>query len=362
MSSSLRILIAEDSELFAQVLEELLSSEPDIEVIATVDNGEDAVRLCGELSPDLVVMDIQMPRLDGLSATEQIMATSPTPILVVTSDPYRNGVDLSFKALSAGALDLIAKPMLLPDGSDTRADLLRKVRLLAQIPVIRHMRGKLKRRRPDSSLKPRLAEASKREGLPGSPLVGIVASTGGPKALARLLGDLEPDFGGGIVIVQHITQGFTEHLARWLNTNTKLNVREASEGVTPDPGVVLIAPGGKHTTIDAEGRVRFEYPSSSAPLAMHCPSGDHLLESMARHAPCRSVGIILSGMGDDGARGLATLRAQGAPTMAQDQASSVVWGMPGAALQREAVLEVVALEKMAQQLSLVVSRLSRTRG
>ena len=362
MPSPLRILIAEDSELFAQVLEELLSGEPDIEVIATVDNGEDAVHLCGELSPDLVVMDIQMPRLDGLSATEQIMATSPTPILVVTSDPYRNGVDLSFKALSAGALDLIAQPMLLPDAEASRSDLLRKVRLLAQIPVIRHVRGKLKKQR-DVSLTPRLAEASRRDKLPGSPLVGIVASTGGPKALARLLGDLDRDFEGGVVIVQHITQGFTEHLARWLDTNTKLRVIEAHEGAMPEPGTVMIAPGGKHTKIDADGKIRFEHQRSKENKpSTHCPSGDHLLESMARHAPRRSVGIILSGMGDDGARGLAKLRAQGAPTMAQDRASSVVWGMPSAAIQREAVLEVVALEKMAEQLSLVVSRLTRTRG
>lgn len=350
----LKILIAEDSELFAHVLQDILSGEPDIEILAIVDNGEDAVRLCIELRPSLVLMDIQMPRLDGLSATEQIMATAPTPILVVTSDPYRNGVDLSFKALSAGALDLMAKPLLVPPDARMRADFLRKVRLLAQIPVIRHVRGKRKHLAPPV-LTPVLAAASAQLSTHASPLVGVVASTGGPKALARLLDDLDEDFPGSLLIVQHITLGFTEHLARWLNTHTALCVREACSGDVPQAGQVLIAPGGKHMVLDEGGKVRLKRASSARG---HCPSGDRLLESMARAAPERSLGVILSGMGDDGARGLRAMRDAGSVTLAQDRRSSVVWGMPQAAMAREAVVEVVELEKMGAQLNLLVMQLA----
>ena len=352
-----RILIAEDSELFAAALAELFGAEPDLELVARVDNGADAVAQTLELRPDLVIMDIQMPRLDGLAATEQIMAQAPTPILVVTSDPWRGGVDLSFKALSAGALDLVGKPGLLPTDAAGRATFLRKVRLLAQIPVIRHVRG---RDRPG----PAPPEPARRLGRPrppgrGAPLVGIIGSTGGPKALARLFDELPGELPASLLIVQHITRGFTEHLARWLDAHSALRVREAIGGLEPAPATAYIAPSGHHLELDESGRLKLR---AGERAGGHCPNGDVLLESLSAHAPRRTLGLILSGMGEDGARGLASLRRAGAPTLAQDEASSVVWGMPRAALEREAVEEVVELDRLAEAITARVEAMRRSKA
>jgi two-component system chemotaxis response regulator CheB len=392
-SSPLRILIAEDSALFVEVLCDLLADEEDIEIIDIADNGEDAVRRCLETSPDLVVMDIQMPRLDGLSATELIMARAPTPILVMTSDPWRNGVDLSFRALSAGALDLIPKPEHLPLDEEERRDLVRKIRLLADIPVIRHVRGRRRHPTPTANstsggskrseerrsrerrrrrahdeehkneehkkshhARKREEGASTRRPVPRGPYVAIAASTGGPKALARLLRDLPADLGAAVLIVQHISRGFSTHLARWLDTNCPLRVSEAVSGVRPRSGHVYLAPSDHHLELTSAGRLRVH---EEGPIRGHRPSGDLLFESIAAHAPERTIGIVLSGMGQDGARGLEALFEAGADTIVQDRDSAVIYGMPQSALDRGAVRSVVALERMADA---IISRIERLEG
>lgn len=348
----MRILIAEDSSLFATVLGDIIDAEPDLTVVGVANDGEEAVEMCVELEPDLVVMDIQMPRMDGLTATERIMARRPTPILVVTSDPYRGGVDLSFKALSKGALDLVGKPSQVPMREADRLELIRKMRLLAQVPVVRHPRANLRDRKDaddQPSDIPRDASSEVPSGAPDTarPIIGVAASTGGPKALATLLGALPPDFPAPICVVQHITRGFSEHLTRWLDANSELNVIEGVHGAPIKAGHVYIAPSERQMEITSNRFLKiYEGPA----VAGHRPSGDVLFRSMARHIAPRAIGVILSGMGNDGTFGMAALYRTGCPTLVQDEASSVVYSMPKSALDRGVVSEVVEIDEMAQAL------------
>lgn len=334
-----RVLIAEDSPLFVQALQGMINLEAGLEVVGVALNGLKAVEMCLALKPDVMVMDIQMPRMDGVDASAQIMARAPTPILIVTSDPFHGGVDQSFRALEAGALDLLPKPDVVPWNEHDRWRFVEKIRLLAQIPVVRHVKASA---RPDA---PQSALRSKKHLNSTHPFLGIVASTGGPRALAKLLRTLDPVCGASVFIVQHITHGFCAHLARWLNNNSPWVVEVAQAGERARPGHVYLAPGGLHMEVGPQGTLRLY---SGSPIAGHLPNGDVLLRSMARHHARRTCGLILSGMGQDGARGMAALASAGCPTFAQDEQSSVVYGMPQAAIDADGVDRVVLLTRMGQ--------------
>lgn len=349
----MRILIAEDSSLFIAVLRDLIAAEPDMEVVGLATNGAQAVALCEQLKPDLILMDIHMPVMDGLTATGRIMASCPTPILVVTADPHRGGVDLSFKALSAGALDLVSKPGEVPMREAERLGFLRKMRLLASIPVVRHVRDRVQDtpagRTPGGQA--RAAQPKQRIARENAPILGIVASTGGPRALGEFLGALPADFPAPILLVQHITRGFATHLTRWLDANSALNVVLAQNGQHIQAGSVYVAPTELQMELSASGVLKvYDGPA----VAGYRPSGDVLLRSLARHAAPRAIGLVLSGMGQDGAFGMAALYRSGAVTLVQDEASSVVYSMPRAALGRGVVSEVVELPKMAARLEEIV--------
>jgi len=337
----IRILIAEDSPLFAEVLQQTLEAEFDMEVLAVAENGKLAVKLCKELRPDLVLMDIQMPEMDGLQATEAIMAEIPTPILVITADPFHKGVDLSFRALSAGALDLISKPETVPWPDDSRRDFLRKIRLLAQVPVVRHKRGR-KHPLPPTSPLPLRSESPPVDGV-----VGIVASTGGPRSLGTIISELEVSFPAPILIVQHIMPGFSSHLADWLNRLGVLEVLEARAGMRMERGRVYIAAADSHLELGPAGVLRVH---DDAPVSGHRPSGDLLLESLARFAGPKAVGLVMSGMGSDGTLGLAAVGRAGGRTLVQDRESSVVYGMPQSAIDLGVVQRIVKLEEIASVL------------
>lgn len=326
---SLRVLLAEDSTIFVNVLVDILEAEAGLEIVAIADNGVDAVEYCDRHKPDIVLMDIHMPRLDGLSATEQIMARCPTPILVITADPHRGGVDMSFRALSAGALDLMAKPDTLPFPEADRARLLRKIRLLSQIPVVRHIRARS--RHPIATPVERSAARGDGDAHCPHTVIGIVGSTGGPRALAKICTQLPEDFAATVVIVQHITRGFSRHLARWLDKHSPLKVYEASDGDLLKPGHIVIAPTEHHLVIDESLQLAVR---AGPPIGGHRPSGDRMLMSLARHLSPGAIGVVLSGMGDDGAAGLTALAQSGCHTLAQDEATSVVYGMPRAAEAR----------------------------
>ena len=326
-----RVVVADDSELFRELLARVIAAEPGFEVVAVAANGNDAATLTGKLKPDVITMDLNMPDADGFAGIARIMADTPTPILVLTANREEA---VGFRALSLGALDLLEKPQATTDLDDYGRLLRSRLRLLAGVKVIRHVRGLRERGTPV----PRAAGRAD--------LVAIGASLGGPRALATLLRGLPPAFPAPIAIVQHIADGFTEGLAAWLSAETHLDVHEARDGEPLAPGRVVLAPTGRHLVV-GEGIVRL---SDAPPVDTFRPSVTPLFLSAARAYGARVCGVILTGMGRDGAEGLKAIRDAGGPTLAQDEATSAVFGMPRAAIELGAVERVLPLEELARAL------------
>jgi two-component system chemotaxis response regulator CheB len=284
------------------------------------------------LEPAVITMDVRMPRLDGLGAIAAIMAHVPTRILVVCDTSKESEMDLSFRAVSAGALELIPKPRPGQPLREWGKRLVDSLLLMADVPVVR-------RRSPSV---PKLEDLRPPERSGSIDVFGLVASTGGPPALASLLGTLPANYPVPIVIAQHMAPGFAKGLATWLDGCSRLRVVLAEDRTRLEPGCVYLPHDGDDVMVDHEGQVRT--PPAEGP---HCPWGDRLLQSLARAYGPRSAGVVLTGMGDDGAAGLLSIREAGGYTMAQDQASSVVYGMPAAAMARGAASLELSLDHIA---------------
>jgi two-component system, chemotaxis family, protein-glutamate methylesterase/glutaminase len=332
-----RVLVADDSATVRAVLVALLSADPGIVVAGEARDGLEVVRLAKELHPDVITMDIRMPHLGGLEAIAAIMAESPSRILVIAAVDDDEQVDLSFRAVGLGALELIAKPRdhvgsLRPWG----LEVCEAVHWMAEVPVVRRRaqsapdRGRYEHRRID--------------------VLGVVASTGGPPALAALLAEWPRDLPVPVLVAQHIGPGFGEGLVRWLASVTALRVVVAREGVACRPGHVYLPPDGSNLAVDDEGLLRMSRGGD-----LHCPSADHLLESIAGAYGPRGGALVLTGMGDDGANGVSAVLRRGGVAFAQDEASSVVYGMPRAAALRGA-FQVPFLELAKTIRDLCVSR------
>ncbi|HBA86737.1 MAG TPA: chemotaxis response regulator protein-glutamate methylesterase [Geobacter sp.] len=329
-----RILLADDAMLVRQLLKDLLLEQADFSIAGEACNGREAVDLTVGLKPDLVIMDIVMPVMDGLEAIEEIMALSPTPVLVLSAAIEASEVDRAFLAIKRGALDVMEKPEIGAPGAleDFARRLVEKVRLLSGIRVIRHPRRKL---RPP-------APVEIASGGPGPTLLAIGASTGGPKAVMKLLKALPPHFPGSVFVVQHIAPGFAAGFATWLNRECALPVLIAAEGSRCLPGEVMVAPDGSHMTL-VEGRIRLV----GAPPVNCCrPSIDVFFNSLAQERCERVVGLLMTGMGKDGAQGLLHIRESGGTTMVQDESSCAVFGMPKVAIGLNAVDRVVPLDDL----------------
>jgi two-component system chemotaxis response regulator CheB len=314
--SRIRVLIADDSATMCNVLSSLLAKDPNIEVVGCARDGEQAVAMAETLRPHVITMDVQMPRMSGLEAIERIMANSPSRILAVCSVEDRE-VELSFRAISAGALELIAKPQAGPD-YDLAAwgkKLVEAVRLMAEVPVVRR-RTQLA---PDRPIPVRRGSIE---------VIAIAASTGGPQALVTILSALPASLPVPILIAQHMAPGFMGGFVRWLEQVTALEVVLSRSGDTCRAGHVYLPPDGHDHAFGLHG-VLAVTPSSD----LHCPSCDRLLTSVARVYGARAAGVVLTGMGDDGARGLLAIHEASGVTIAQDEASSVVYGMPRAAVE-----------------------------
>lgn len=339
----IRVLVADDSSTVRQALIALLSEDPQLSIVGQAADGQEAVDKARSLRPDVITMDVNMPRLDGLGATAAIMAHAPARVLVVCSVSEERQLDLSFRAMAAGALELIAKPK--PGAAELHAwgrKVAEAVRLMAEVPVVRRPS---RARDPAPPAAPSARPA--RSYLPAFgpsrvDLIGLVASTGGPPALAIVLGSLPADLPAPILIAQHIAAGFTAGLVRWFAQVAKLQIQIAQDGVRPMPGVVYLPPDGCDLEVDS--RVTLRTPRSTG---LHLPSGNRLLGSIARCAGARGLGVVFTGMGDDGAQGLLSLRQAGGHTAAQDEQSSVVFGMPHAAHALGAAQQLVPLEQVA---------------
>lgn len=328
MGKRVAVLVVDDSLICRQLISEALSRDPDIEVVGTCSDGQEALERIPAVRPDVVTMDVDMPVMDGLSAVERIMARNPVPILMLTADPRYQAPEHTCRALELGALALQIKPAI--DAGTEAWNLAREVKLLASVKVIRHMRGVQRRAAPLSTPQPSVASQVG--------IIAVAASTGGPQVLHRMLAALPSDFPVPMVIVQHINSAFSESLAGWLAKASRLKVRLAQDGEQLKPGHVLIAPPGQHLVIPFKGRVVLQ---PGAERDGHMPSGTMLLESAARAYGSRAMGVILTGMGTDGADGMLAIKASGGPTLAQNEESCVVYGMPGAAVARRAVDHVV---------------------
>ncbi|MDQ3263622.1 MAG: chemotaxis-specific protein-glutamate methyltransferase CheB [Myxococcota bacterium] len=347
MARKVGVMVVDDSPICRQLICDALKKDPDLEVVATCANGQEAIDQALKMKPNVITMDVDMPVMDGLAAVESIMADNPIPILMLTADPRNQAPELTCRALELGALALQVKPSL--DAGPEAWNLAREVKLLSSVRVIRHLRGMNKKRSPNAVMPVVTSPPRDVLAFSTSPIgiVAIASSTGGPQVVHKLLSELPGDFPAPIVIVQHINASFAESLAGWLAASSKLKVRLANDGDSLVPGEVLIAPPGKHLLVPTRGRVALRIGEAKEG---HLPSGSMLLESVAKAYGRRAVGVILTGMGNDGADGMVAIKTAGGKTLAQSEDSCVVFGMPGAAIAKGAVDTIVHSDDLSATL------------
>jgi two-component system chemotaxis response regulator CheB len=336
----IKVLVVEDLLSMSLLLKTTLNADPEIRVVGVAYNGREAVELAAKLKPDLITMDIHMPVMDGFEATKQIMAYHPTPILIVSASVFSEGMELVFKAISYGALDVIEKKEMVVDKDKiSGGQLIEKVKFLSRIRVVHHPLAKLEAK-PGGPLRvPEMPRAK-----PSERIVAIAASTGGPPAIAEILKKFPKDFPCPIVLVQHIASGFEIGLASWLDHECPVRVKVAEHSEEIRPGVVYIAPCDLQMRVGADRRICL---SQEDACDGQIPSATVLLQSVAKAYGERAIGIVLTGMGCDGAAGLKAIRDACGHTIAQDEKSCVVFGMPKAAVEIGAAADVVPLDQIA---------------
>lgn len=342
-ADKIRVLVVDDSALMCRLLSDIFNADADIEVIATARDGQDALDKVLSLRPDVVTLDIEMPRVSGLEALEHIMAWQPTPVLVVSGVQQAG---LAVAALERGAFDFVAKPSgpISMDLHRVQDDLLTKVRLAAAADASRLQSLASTRSalfRPNQG--PKTARARQ--------AVVIAASTGGPQALHVVLSSLPADLPAAVLVVQHMPPGFTRSLAERLDQASSLRIKEAQEGDAVLPGHGYVAPGGSHMVVEelASGKVIVRLSQSPPVLGLR-PAANLTLDAVAKLYGAGSVGVILTGMGTDGTEGLLAVKAAGGLVVAQDQDTSVVYGMPRAALESGCVDRVLPLDQIATEI------------
>jgi len=334
--------VVDDSRLVRTVVREILQTDPEIQVIAEAENGRQAVERCVSLGPDVVVMDVQMPVMDGLEAVERIMAQRPTPVIILSATVNPGEVGSAFRAVRAGAFDALPKPEGLTSAetySRVAEDLVARVRLYARVGQRRGWRDQLE----DG------AEAVGELSVPkaSNQVVAVGASTGGPRAVQRLLAALPASFPCPVLLVQHISLGFTRGFAHWLQRELALEVQVVERSAHLRPGVVLLPLDGHHMEVRRDLAVL----RSTPPVNACRPSVDVLFGSLAREYGARGVAVLLTGMGRDGAQGALEMKQAGAQVLVQDEASCIVYGMPKAAVDLGAATRVVPLRTMAEALT-----------
>jgi two-component system, chemotaxis family, protein-glutamate methylesterase/glutaminase len=341
-ADKIKVLVADDSQVTRMLLVQLLNSDPSIRVIGAVNDGQAALDFLAAATqcPDVVVMDIHMPRLDGFEATRRIMETQPLPIIICTATASPQDLAVAFRSMEAGAVACVEKPVALGADFEPRLqNLLQTVRLMSEVKVVRRWnrsRGVPVMQPASSSGKPRASAGVK--------LIGIGASTGGPPVLQSILSGLPKDFPVPLLIVQHIARGFLPGMVDWLSETTGLRVHIAAHGATPLPGHAYVAPDDFHLAADARGHLVLAREQAESGLR---PAVSYLFRSLADSYGANAVGVLLTGMGRDGAEELKRMKNNGAYTIAQDRDSSIVHGMPGAAIELGAASQVLAADKIA---------------
>lgn len=375
-----RAVVVDDSAIWGTQLREWLEADGDVEVVGVAADGESAIDLISRLRPDVATIDLRLPGMSGLEVVTLLMARAPLPLLVLTGDPTGDDPELAFEAIRRGALDLLLKPSM--DDEEAIRALRAHVRWLAGVPVVRHLdRGESGHRpgsepairvpeflRPSADasrpyevrpndVRPAPAARARARDTAGDPvLVGIAASAGGPSALATVLGSLPADLPACLAIVQHLPKGFAPSFVSFLQGRCALTVRLAEAGLLPRAGMVVLAPDGHHLEL-VDGRFAL---TSGPPVEGHRPSGTVLLRSLAHHGSS-AIGVVLSGIGRDGADGLRAMRERQAITFAQDETSSVVYGMPRAAVEEGAAQQVLPVAELGDAIAAAVTCVRRWR-
>ena len=336
----IKVLVVDDSAIVRKVFTEVLSNEPGIEIVGTAPDPFIARDKIVRLKPDVVTLDIEMPRMDGLTFLKRLMQYYPLPIIIVSS-LTRNGGKLALEAIESGAVEVLSKPGSAFSVGEMRQQLADKIRAAARVTVYRTTP-------PDAVAKERpIPEAPLLETT--NKVIAMAASTGGTEALRRILVNLPPTI-PGVVVVQHMPPNFTKAFAERLNKLSRLEISEARDGDSVVTGRVLIAPGNVHLLLKRSG-AKYYVGVKDGPLVNHQrPSADVLFKSTAENAGANALGIILTGMGADGAQGLLQMREAGAITMAQDEQSCVIYGMPKEAVKRGAAASVVSLDRIPHEI------------
>lgn len=340
----INVLIVNDSPTAAEFLRGILGSDPEISIAGVASNGLEAVNLVGTKKPDIVAMDVHMPVLNGFDATRRIMETTPLPIVIVSGSSFSGDDMLVFRAVQSGAVACVRAPagLLAPGHAAQAAELLRTIKAMAEVKVVKRWPGAQGR----AAVPAATALPARRPGL--IRLVAIGASTGGPAALQAILSRLPAGLSAPLLVVQHMSPGFMESFTRWLGESTPLKVGVAVDGEIALPGHVYLAPDGRHLTAGRGGEIRL---TDDEPENGMRPSVSRLFRSAALNFGKSSAGILLTGMGEDGALELKALREAGAVTIAQDSESSLINGMPGAAVRAGAAAFVLSPEGIAAALS-----------
>ena len=339
--NKIRVLVADDSALMRKLIPYLLNRDSEIEVVATAADGLLSLKKADQYKPDVITLDVDMPRMDGLTALKHIVAEYKIPVIIVSSLTGA-GAEVTIKALELGAMDFITKPRdtLSTHIGDIADELIKKVKAVARVSPARLLLP--------APISYPASKAPKSITRTANRIVAIGISTGGPNALTYILPTLPADMQAGLLIVQHMPAGFTEVFASRLNNISAIEVKEARDGDMVLPGRAIIAPGGRHIKVKRTNLGPVVIVNDSAPVNNHKPSVDVLFGSVASEYGSDSVGIIMTGMGEDGAAGLGQIKDAGGITIAQDEASCIVYGMPKAAIDRGYADRVVSLGDMSE--------------
>jgi two-component system chemotaxis response regulator CheB len=348
-----RVLVVDDSAFMRKVLENIFNADEHLQVIGQARDGREAIALSESLKPDVITMDLNMPHVDGLQATAHIMTSNPRPIVVVSSES-REGATTTLKALELGAIEFVTKPSsgIDLDMNSVREDLLRKVRMAAKVRVVRTASRPANTSHPINSKTNTSPAKPVSAALQGTsttvpsdlrfPVVVIGASTGGPATFMRMAPGFTREFPAAVILVQHMPATFTTQYALQLAEFTNIRVKEAESGEGIQQGTLYICPGGQHLRVSQTGRMQLD--AATGRIDGYLPNIDVTLDSVAAFAGPMSIGVILTGMGSDGARGARAIKSAGGVVLAQDEATSVIFGMPGEAIKTGAVEQVLGID------------------
>ena len=340
MPEPISVLLVEDSPVALEILDRLLSSSPDIKVVGKARNGKEAIDLIPKLQPKVICTDLHMKEMDGLELTKQVMANYARPILVISTSVQKSDTNTIFELLQAGAVDVFPKPNtgLASDYEQVKRDLVNKIKILSGVTVF------TKRQTPPIAVPPVNNFVFPVDKTRAIRVITIGASTGGPQALHKIIAQLPANLPVPVICIQHISQGFLQGLVDWLDSECLVKVKIASAGEIPQPGTVYFAPDKNHLELDAQGK--FIY-GSSLPVDGHCPSVTVTFKSVAKFYSRAAMSILLTGMGRDGASGMQYISDAGGITIAQDEKTCVVFGMPKEAISLGVIQHVLPIQDIA---------------